>query len=111
MSLKERPTNVLQLQIIILAFSPIFPQSNLPSVNETICRMMTMSTSNENLEKFLKNYVSMPDSPDYAVLLNGAWGCGKSTFVRTCFQESFDKKEGLYVSLYGFLSLTREFRS
>ena len=34
---------------------------------------------NEEIIKFLNEYVEIPN-PQYAVMLKGAWGCGKTFF-------------------------------
>ncbi|MEE1346003.1 MAG: P-loop NTPase fold protein [Segatella copri] len=60
---------------------------------------------------FLNEYAKLP-SPQYAVLLRGKWGCGKTYFVKNWLAE-FDKSNKLpanensieltliYVSLFG----------
>ena len=36
---------------------------------------------NEDIIRFLNGYAALP-SPQYAVLLRGKWGCGKTYFVK-----------------------------
>lgn len=60
---------------------------------------------NELISKYLSDYLHNPD-PQYAVMLKGKWGCGKSFFVNKRIKEykSADRKKSLkpiYVSLYG----------
>lgn len=61
---------------------------------------------NENIVNFLNGYMLNPD-PQYAVLLKGKWGCGKTHFINHWIdtyqkQEAEDKVlEPVYVSLYG----------
>lgn len=60
---------------------------------------------NELISKYLSDYLHNPD-PQYAVMLKGKWGCGKSFFVNTWIKEykPADRKKSLkpiYVSLYG----------
>lgn len=60
---------------------------------------------NELISKYLSDYLHNPD-PQYAVMLKGKWGCGKSFFVNKWIKEykSADRKKSLkpiYVSLYG----------
>lgn len=38
-------------------------------------------TMNENIAKFLDDYMRNHD-PQYAVMLTGRWGCGKTFFVK-----------------------------
>lgn len=67
---------------------------------------------NENIVNFLNGYLMNPD-PQYAVLLKGKWGCGKTHFINHWIdtyqkQEAEDKVlEPVYVSLYG-LSETKQ---
>lgn len=67
---------------------------------------------NENIVNFLNGYMMNPD-PQYAVLLKGKWGCGKTHFINHWTdayqkQEAEDKVlEPVYVSLYG-LSETKQ---
>lgn len=60
---------------------------------------------NELISKYLSDYLLNPD-PQYAVMLKGKWGCGKSFFVNKWIKEykPADRKKSLkpiYVSLYG----------
>lgn len=60
---------------------------------------------NELISKYLSDYMHNPD-PQYAVMLKGEWGCGKSFFVNKWIKEykPAGKKNSLkpiYVSLYG----------
>lgn len=60
---------------------------------------------NELISKYLSDYLHNPD-PQYAVMLKGEWGCGKSFFVNKWIKEykPAGKKKSLkpiYVSLYG----------
>lgn len=60
---------------------------------------------NELISKYLSDYMHNPD-PQYAVMLKGKWGCGKSFFVNKWIEEYSNAGEGvslkpIYVSLYG----------
>lgn len=60
---------------------------------------------NELISKYLSDYMHNPD-PQYAVMLKGKWGCGKSFFVNKWVEEYTNAGEGvslkpIYVSLYG----------
>lgn len=60
---------------------------------------------NELISKYLSDYLHNPD-PQYAVMLKGEWGCGKSFFVNKWIKEykPAGRKKSLkpiYVSLYG----------
>ena len=71
---------------------------------------------NKQIFDFLKEYAKLP-SPQYAILLRGKWGCGKTYFVKHWLEE-FDKSDKLpanensielkpiYVSLLPSLSIS-----
>lgn len=67
---------------------------------------------NENIVNFLNGYMMNPD-PQYAVLLKGKWGCGKTHFINhwiDAYKENPTTEqvlEPIYVSLYG-LSDTKQ---
>lgn len=61
-----------------------------------------MSDINNHVDEFLDYYYGLPYSPEYAVLVKGLWGTGKTWFVK----KSLDRLVGnsgryLYISLYG----------
>ncbi|MCQ2287364.1 MAG: KAP family NTPase [Bacteroidales bacterium] len=41
-----------------------------------------MANSNEHIEQFLNYYLEKETSPDYAVLITGCWGSGKTYFIK-----------------------------
>lgn len=59
---------------------------------------------NEDIIRFLNRYKDDTD-PQYAVLLDGKWGCGKTFFIKSwldTFQtENEDELTPMYVSLFG----------
>lgn len=58
--------------------------------------------SNQHILEFLEYFIDLPASPQYAVLLNGAWGVGKSHLVDRFMNEQKSRgKSIVYVSLYG----------
>lgn len=61
---------------------------------------------NEAIKAFLKNYVQFRHAPHYAVLLDGAWGSGKSHLVKAFLNETFADRSNqyIYISLYGVAS-------
>lgn len=67
---------------------------------------------NENIVNFLNGYMMNPD-PQYAVLLKGKWGCGKTHFINHWIDAykgnptTAQVLESIYVSLYG-LSDTKQ---
>lgn len=67
---------------------------------------------NENIVNFLNGYMMNPD-PQYAVLLKGKWGCGKTHFINHWIgaykgnPTTEQVLESVYVSLYG-LSDTKQ---
>jgi hypothetical protein len=69
-----------------------------------------MAASGENPNKavmdFLHQYSAPESQYDYAVMLRGKWGAGKTYLIRKFIKEREDKglKKNLYVSLYGITS-------
>ena len=67
-----------------------------------------MANSNEHIENYLKEYLQI-DRPGYAVLVKGAWGSGKTYFVKDFITKNLSKKNDgsqkpVYVSLFGVKS-------
>ena len=76
-----------------------------------------MSNSNKHIEEFLDYYLNKEQSPDYAVLITGCWGSGKTYFIRQYLEKQgaagkdvvrkndwltgFKKYTVVYVSLFG----------
>ena len=76
-----------------------------------------MSNSNKHIEEFLDYYLNKEQFPDYAVLITGCWGSGKTYFIRKYLEgkgaagkdvvKTFDwltdceKYAVVYVSLFG----------
>ena len=70
-----------------------------------------MENSNKHIKEYLNNYLNEEQSPDYAVLITGCWGSGKTYFIRQYL--GGDRKEikdwltdcvkytVVYVSLFG----------
>src|SRR5690242_4976293 len=59
--------------------------------------------TNLHIIEYLDYYFSLESSPEYAILLRGKWGAGKSWFINS-YREKNKTKEFLYVSLYGVTS-------
>ncbi len=61
-----------------------------------------MTSPNQHINEFLEYYYSFPSSPEYAVLIKGAWGSGKTWFIKSSL-EQLESEDGkyIYVSLYG----------
>lgn len=64
---------------------------------------------NTHVSNYLDYYINLPN-PKYAVLLNGAWGCGKTFFIQKLIdkwkEDISSDNEGIvlrpiYISLYG----------
>ncbi|WP_435277350.1 P-loop NTPase fold protein (plasmid) [Psychrobium sp. nBUS_13] len=63
-----------------------------------------MSDINLNVKELIKYYCVMQVPPEYALLVKGPWGCGKSHLVKDSIEqlkESDTELKFLYVSLYG----------
>lgn len=68
---------------------------------------------NEGISSFLAYYVSM-DDPQYATMINGMWGCGKTYYVNHWIydykEENKENEEALtpiYVSLFGLNEISQ----
>jgi len=59
---------------------------------------------NESVIAFLTDYCEPNGLFDYAVMLRGPWGSGKTYLIRK-FLEALGPKKSLYVSLYGVSSV------
>ena len=59
---------------------------------------------NQHINEFLDYYIKL-ENPQYAVLLKGKWGSGKTHFINK-YKKQLDKKKQkyIYVSLYGVTS-------
>ena len=61
---------------------------------------------NRHIREYLPYYVKLPQAPNYAVLISGPWGIGKTFLVKKILKEQFkdDPTGYTYVSLYGLTS-------
>jgi len=62
-----------------------------------------MSDINQHITEYLDYYLGLPNAPQYAVLLRGDWGSGKSFFSKNYIANNTDHKY-LTISLYGITS-------
>jgi len=61
-----------------------------------------MDLINGHIEEFLDYYYDLSHDPEYAVMLKGPWGCGKTWFIKRYCEKLKNKgKKSLYISLYG----------
>jgi hypothetical protein len=58
---------------------------------------------NRHIEEYLDYYLSLDKSPNYAVLLRGNWGIGKTWFIKNYIKKS-SPESFLYISLNGVTS-------
>ena len=59
-------------------------------------------TNNQHVRDFLNYYCELPKEPQYAVLLVGLWGSGKTWFIKDFVANYLTQPERvLYLSLYG----------
>jgi len=64
-----------------------------------------MNSPNSHIEDFLNYYCALKSPPEYAVMLKGKWGCGKTWFIKKyCEKLKANGQNYLYVSLYGITS-------
>ncbi|WP_323842035.1 MULTISPECIES: P-loop NTPase fold protein [unclassified Moraxella] len=57
---------------------------------------------NQNIEKYLDSYLAKDDT-QYATLLTGKWGCGKTYFIKAYMKKHQDRL--IYVSLFGLKNI------
>ncbi|MCL7775710.1 KAP family NTPase, partial [Pasteurella multocida] len=62
---------------------------------------------NEHIEEYLDIYLTK-ENIEYATVLTGEWGCGKTYFIRNYIKKKENKKEYkfIYVSLFGLKSIS-----
>lgn len=103
-TMKNRISSIVKA---FFSFANIFRRKGLSLKYE---KALTM---NENIAKFLDDYMKNAD-PQYAVMLTGRWGCGKTFFVNRWMEglkEAGEDREEviylrpIYVSVYGMSSL------
>ncbi|MFU1851483.1 P-loop NTPase fold protein [Citrobacter portucalensis] len=57
---------------------------------------------NKQLSDYLDYYFKFPNSPGFAVMIDGSWGSGKTWYIsKFCEKESYKKLSIFNVSLYG----------
>lgn len=62
--------------------------------------------NNKHVSEFLEYYYKLEKPPEYAILLTGLWGSGKTWFIENFIKQVSNKpNEILYVSLYGVKSV------
>ncbi|MGP1388020.1 MAG: P-loop NTPase fold protein [Thainema sp.] len=62
---------------------------------------------NSHVEEYLDYYCNLEHSPEFAVLLKGDWGSGKTHFIKQYIKKLERKRQkSLYVSLYGMASFS-----
>lgn len=62
-------------------------------------------TANTHIREFLSYYCALPTEPQYAVLLTGLWGSGKTWFIKDFTATHLPQPDRvLYLSLYGVQS-------
>jgi len=62
---------------------------------------------NQHIEDYLNYYCNLAHSPNFAILLKGQWGSGKTWFInKYCKKLEESEQKCLYISLYGITSLS-----
>jgi hypothetical protein len=59
---------------------------------------------NQHIHEFLNYYIEKIDKPEYAVLLSGKWGSGKTFFINQVTEKYQNTKNIVKVSLFGLKS-------
>ena len=86
----------------ITASSERFRQEGSMPTQESI--LVKPAKKNSHVTEYLEYYLSLP-SPNFAVLINGDWGVGKTYLVKTFLKTWKSDRDYLYVSLYGVKTL------
>ncbi|MCK6598994.1 MAG: KAP family NTPase, partial [Bdellovibrionaceae bacterium] len=66
---------------------------------------------NQNAINYLNYYLSKANKNDFAILIDGAWGSGKTHFIKSYIKAKeevrgeVDEEKYLYISLYGISSV------
>lgn len=60
---------------------------------------------NEHIAAYLDSYIDIADSPNYAVMISGKWGAGKTFFIKKYLESK--KVDYIYVSLYGVSNISQ----
>lgn len=64
---------------------------------------------NSHITTFLNRYITY-ENPQFAVMLSGEWGCGKTHFIKSWIKAIQDQKgssiKPIYISLFGIHSIT-----
>ncbi|MFX4232277.1 P-loop NTPase fold protein [Aliarcobacter butzleri] len=82
---------------------------NSPQVKKLFQMLLSLrkkinNMQNKHISQFLNYYIELPN-PQYAVLLKGKWGSGKTHFINEYKNEmNKNKQKYIYVSLYGITS-------
>ena len=70
---------------------------------------MTINLSEDQIKGIIKDYID-DNTTDYAIMINGKWGSGKTFFIKNkvvneleaeCEQENKQKVKFIYISVYG----------
>jgi KAP family P-loop domain len=62
--------------------------------------------TNKHVREYLSYYVSLPHSPQYAVMINGPWGIGKTFLIKEFLRRNVGNTlKHIYVSLYGLTTI------
>lgn len=65
------------------------------------------ASSNVHIEEYLGFFLGLNHPPEFAVLLSGPWGIGKTYLIKRVLESTFreDPAQCVYVSLYGITSV------
>lgn len=65
---------------------------------------MKVLIMNENVNQIIGNYLNTPNATDYAIMINGSWGCGKTYYLENELKDNIKKSDlkYIYTSLSGY---------
>lgn len=61
---------------------------------------------NQHIYSYMKHYINLKISPEYALLISGKWGTGKTFFINNYLEkERHEEKKFIKISLFGIKSV------
>lgn len=75
-------------------------------MNESGLQLLFNEQENRQIATFLDYYINLKTPPNYAVLLDGKWGSGKTFFINR-IRENYENENRkiVYISLFGITSI------
>ncbi len=105
-TLRLRSTNDRSHTLSLFLENPTgFPETKLNGAQRTRYLNTWSFTLNNHINTFLEHYINLKISPEYALLLSGEWGSGKTFFINKFLEAQESEKKFIKVSLFGINSI------